>query len=129
MSINNTSNQDDESMARKPSPVMSLAAKTKVEAIKVSCDVEGKEIFSVLGNKKKEIPMKACAAVVNKTYGDLKLNGVTLMHDNVSVIDASKKLIAANNKIFAPNFVTTKYMENFVKDVCRNKNNGNSCPI
>jgi hypothetical protein len=129
MSITQLSNQDDESMARKPSPVMSLAAKTKVEAIKVSCDIEGREIFSVLGNKKKEIPMKACAAVVNKTYSELELHGATLMRDKVSVIDASKKLIAANNKIFSPNLVTTKYMENFVKDTCRNKNNGNSCPI
>ena len=115
-------------MARKPSPVMSLAAKTKNEAIKVSCDVEGKEIFSVLGNKKKEIPMKACAAIVNKTYSELGLHGATLMRKNVPIIDASKKLIAANNRIFA-NPVSTKYMESFVKDTCRNKNNGNTCPI
>ncbi len=115
-------------MARAKSPVMGLGAAVKNEAIKLSCDVEGKDIFGVLGNKKKGIPMKPCAMVVNKEYSARKLHGVTLMRDGVSLRDASIGLIAANNAIFKNNPASAAYMQTFVKARCAVKN-GKSCNI
>jgi hypothetical protein len=116
-------------MARAKSPVMGLGASVKNEAIKVSCDVEGKEIFAVFGNKEKGIPMKPCAKAVNDVFSARKLHGVTLMRANTTLSKAGKDLVSASNDIFKNAPISAKYMETFIKRKCAEKNDGKTCSI